>query len=78
MATQQSDAQVESKEPFPANENSTYPPKSTIRIIVSLTLGIAVLVMLFALSSNHPGHKADAPMPASQQQASPAGAHDQQ
>ena len=78
MAIQQTSGQIESKQPFPANENSIYPPKSTVRIIVSLTLGIAVLALLFAVSSNHPGHQTDSVMPATQQQASPPGAHDQQ
>ena len=78
MAIQESDSRTGSAQPFPANENSIYPPRGTAKTIVGFSVGIALLVGLFAFASHHAGTKADQPLPPSQSQPSPAGSHDQQ
>ena len=78
MAIEQSDKQVESKQPFPANEDSVYPPRGTAKLIVGLTVGISLVVVLFGIAFNHTSNKGANPLPATQSQPSPPGSHDQQ
>jgi hypothetical protein len=82
MAIQQSNSRVESTEPFPANENSTFPSKSTVNSIIYTTIVIALFGVLLGLANSH-GNMRDtsvqAPVmqPQIREQAPRAGAHDQ-
>jgi hypothetical protein len=85
MAIQQPESPVgRSEETFPANENSLFPSKGTTQAIVGATLGIAVIVAIFAMASPKvgPGNEMtttpNAISAPTQQQPSPPGAHDQQ
>ncbi len=82
MAIQQSQSRVESTEPFPANENSTYPSKSTVNSIIYTTILIALFGVLLGLANSHlqmQDNSVQAPVmqPQIREPAPNAGAHDQ-
>jgi len=64
--------EVKNSQGFPADEDGVFPNKSTINMIIGLTLLIVAATVVFALSMNHSGTKLNVPIPTSQQQSMPA------
>jgi hypothetical protein len=82
MAIQQSDSQAKSTDSFPADENSTFPSKSTVNSIIYTTIVIALFGVLLGLANSHLNTRdssVQAPVmqPILREPAPSAGSHDQ-
>lgn len=78
MAIQQSESRVGDAETFPANENSTFPSRSTVNGIIYSTILIALFGILLGLANSQFHPQDNSAQPQLREQAPPVGAHDQQ
>jgi hypothetical protein len=79
MAIQQSGSRVDRTESFPANQDSTFPSKGTVKGIIYSTILIAVFGILLGMANHRTPPLNDSPGSSQiREQAPKAGAHDQQ
>ncbi|MBS1993348.1 MAG: hypothetical protein JSS86_07965 [Cyanobacteria bacterium SZAS LIN-2] len=63
--------EVQNTQGFPANENSTFPNKSTVNVIIGSTVIIFVAAVVFSFVMKSSGQRLEVPMPTGQQQSQP-------